>query len=493
MAENKKLKGGRILSKRGGAGGAGGGAGYGAVLGLPTRVVVDDTLGLIEAGPAEAEAGAGYQGSGSGPRDYYSSNTHFGSRSAHKRSSEGAGVLDADVSGAYQSGGRRDSSSGSSSQYTSRSASKRSSVASYKITAKEGAYDLWRGHTRSGSLSSTDSGSSDEVYSRTSSSSSSTHCHDIVTEAPEDKLPLVKLSVAAILSLLFTMLEYVGGYYSSSLAVLSNAGHLMSDFCGFAVSLAAMWLVRRPPSTTMNFGYHRAEVLGSVASVLVVWVVTGLLVGAAVQRLLSQPFTLDPDVMLLMASVGLAVNISIALILHGCGCRGYFHGSQRPSSSKNINVRAALVHTVADTLQTLAVLVAAIIVKIKPEYQIADPILTFVFGFIVVVTTLPILRELAHILMQGAPRNVNYLSLLGDLEGLPGVRTVHNLHIWSLTLDKNALSVHLGIDQSFDAETVLDEAQRLVLKNYRVHSSTIQIERYAREMDTCKKCQTPVS
>lgn len=83
----------------------------------------------------------------------------------------------------------------------------------------------------------------------------------------------------------------------------------------------------------------------------------------------------------------------------------------------------------------------------QPEYQIADPILTFVFGFIVVVTTLPILRELAHILMQGAPRNVNYLSLLSDLEGLPGVRTVHNLHIWSLTLDKNALSVHLGIGE----------------------------------------------
>lgn len=83
----------------------------------------------------------------------------------------------------------------------------------------------------------------------------------------------------------------------------------------------------------------------------------------------------------------------------------------------------------------------------QPEYQIADPILTFVFGFIVVVTTLPILRELAHILMQGAPRDVNYLSLLGDLEGLPGVRTVHNLHIWSLTLDKNALSVHLGIGE----------------------------------------------
>ncbi|XP_045110722.1 zinc transporter 2-like isoform X2 [Portunus trituberculatus] len=475
MAENKKL----TAKKAGRGGGA-----YGAVLGLQTPVYCDDTLGLIEAGPGEVEGGSGYQSSSSA-RDYSWS-------SQHSRSSGGKRSFDSTYEAEFGSGHHKGSRTSSSSQHTSRSASNRSSVASYKITTKEGTYDLWRGHTRRGSVSSTDSGSSDEVYSRTSSSSSSTHCHDIVTEAPEDKLPLVKLSVAAFLSLLFTLLEYVGGYYSSSLAVLSSAGHLMSDFCGFVVSLAAMWLVRRPPSTTMNFGYYRAEVLGSVASVLVVWVVTGLLVGAAVQRLLNQPFTLDPDVMLLMASVAIAVNISIALILHGCGCHGYFHGAQKSTKSKSLNMRAALVHFVADILQTLAVLVAAIIVKIWPQYQIADPILTFVFGFIVVVTTLPIIRELAHILMQGAPRNVNYLTLLNDLEGLPGVRTVHNLHIWSLTLDKNALSVHLGIDQSFDAETVLDEAQRLILKNYLVYNSTIQIERYAREMDTCKKCQTPV-
>ncbi|KAK8393214.1 hypothetical protein O3P69_013310 [Scylla paramamosain] len=462
MAENKKL-----TTKKGG----GGGGLYGAVLGLQTPVYLDDTLGLIEAGPGEVEGGTGYQSSSSA-RDYSWSSQHSRS-SGGKRSFDS--TYEAELGSGHHKGSR---TSSSSSQHTSRSASNRSSVASYKITTKEGTYDLWRGHTRTGSVSSTDSGSSDELTDRPSAFHQGVQQDQLLLlvhtlprhrhRGARGQAALVKLSVAAFLSLLFTLLEYVGGYYSSSLAVLSSAGHLMSDFCGFVVSLAAMWLVRRPPSTTMNFGYYRAEVLGSVASVLVVWVVTGLLVGAAVQRLLNQPFTLDPDVMLLMASVAIAVNISIAVILHGCGCH-------------------------ADVLQTLAVLVAAIIVKIWPEYQIADPILTFVFGFIVVVTTLPIIRELAHILMQGAPRNVNYLTLLNDLEGLPGVRTVHNLHIWSLTLDKNALSVHLGIDQSFDAETVLDEAQRLILKNYLVYNSTIQIERYAREMDTCKKCQTPVS
>ncbi|XP_063591806.1 proton-coupled zinc antiporter SLC30A2-like [Penaeus indicus] len=171
-------------------------------------------------------------------------------------------------------------------------------------------------------------------------------------------------------------------------------------------------------------------------------------VAAAVERVKGEAYTLDPDIMLLMAGLGIAINLVIALILHGCGCHGHFHSAYK-SEKQNINVRAALVHVVADTLQTVAVMAAAVVVKFWPEYKIADPILTFVFGFIVVVTTLPILRDLAHVLMEGTPRNVDYGALLNDLEGLPGVRTVHNLHIWSLTLDKNALSVHLGIVSVF--------------------------------------------
>ncbi|XP_068229320.1 zinc transporter ttm-1-like [Palaemon carinicauda] len=246
--------------------------------------------------------------------------------------------------------------------------------------------------------------------------------------------------------------------------------------------------MRRPPSKAMSFGYYRAEVLGSVASVLIVWVVTGLLVAAAVQRLMNPDYNLDPDVMLAMASIGIGINIVIAGILHGCGCSGFYHGAHK-SSGKSINVRAALIHIVADTLQTVAVLIAALVVKFKPELKIADPILTFVFALIVIVTTLPIIRDLAHILMEGTPRNVDYMALLNDLEGLPGVRAVHNLHIWSLTLDKNALSAHLVIDQSFESDTVLGEAQKLIRKEYHVCKSTIQVEQYLKEMDTCSKCQ----
>ncbi|XP_042222832.1 zinc transporter 2-like [Homarus americanus] len=436
MSENKKLKG------RGRKG-----LGYGTLPDLATRICVDEKQGLVEAdrSPSELEHSGGYQSSQKGSGDSHVS------------------------------------------QYTSRSASKRSSLASFNGATKQGTYDLWKPRSRSESFSSSGSGSSEEVFSR-ASSSSSTHCHDVITEPPEDQKATLKLTVATVLSLVFMVLEYVGGYYSSSLAVLSDAGHLLSDFCGFLVSLLAICLMRRPPSRSMSFGYYRAEVLGSVVSVLIVWVVTGLLVAAAVQRLLHQPYVLDPDIMLIMASIGILINILIAAILHGCGCHGYFHGVHKRARS-NITVRAALIHVVGDTLQTFAVLIAAIVVKFWPQYQIADPILTFVFGFIVVVTTLPILRDLAHVLMEGTPRNVDYLALMSDLEGLPGVRTIHNLHIWSLTLDKNALSAHLGIDQSFEAETVLEQAQKLIRSHYHVCKSTIQVERYAKEMDTCKKCQ----
>ncbi|XP_071549529.1 proton-coupled zinc antiporter SLC30A2-like [Panulirus ornatus] len=442
MSESRKLKGKK--SKRG--------VGYGTLPEFKTRITVDEKEGLLETMSTPPEGG---------------------------------------VSGSYQSGSRRsfDRSLPPHHHHADKPGIIAHTAPSYKsASSKQGIYELWKPRSRSASVSSSGSGSSDELFSRTSSSSTSTHCHDLISDPPEDKQALVKLTIATLLSLIFMVLEYVGGYYSSSLAVLSDAGHLLSDFCGFLVSLVALCLIRRPPSASMSFGYYRAEVLGSVASVFIVWVVTGLLVAAAVQRLLYQPYILDPDIMLIMASIGIAINFLIALVLHGCGCHGYFHGAHK-SSRKNITVRAALIHVVGDTLQTFAVLVAALVVKFWPQYQMADPILTFVFAFIVVVTTLPILRDLAHILMEGTPRNVNYLALLGDLEGLPGVRTVHNLHVWSLTLDKNALSVHLGIDQSFEAETVLEEAQKLIRSHYFVCKSTIQVERYAREMDTCKNCQ----
>ncbi|XP_069178187.1 zinc transporter ttm-1-like [Procambarus clarkii] len=304
-----------------------GGASYGTLPELVTRVCVDDKLGLLE---ENQEWGGG------------------------RPSSRGTA-----------SSSSNSSSSHVVSQHTQQlpwSPSKRSAGTSFKGASKQDTYDLWNPRRRSGSLSSDGSSSSEEVFSRSGSSSSSSHCHHLVSERPEDQRALLKLSVAAGISLVFMVLEYIGGYYSSSLAVLSDAGHLLCDFCGFLVSLVAIWLMRRPPSRFMSFGYYRAEVLGSVASVLMVWLVTGLLVAAALHRLLYQKYLLDPDLMLIMAAIGIIVNIVIVGVLHGCGCRGNYHGAHK-SARGNINLRAALIHVVGDTLQTLAVLMAALVVK----------------------------------------------------------------------------------------------------------------------------------
>ncbi|KAK3850153.1 hypothetical protein Pcinc_043123 [Petrolisthes cinctipes] len=231
MSEGKKLK---ERQKKGGHS-------YGTLGDLQTRVFVDEKQGLLEA-KYVSEAGeiTGI---------YQTTNTNTNTRSSSGRNSS---------SRRLGPGSGRSSASSGSTQHTSRSASKRSSVASYRETTKEGVYDLWDPRSRSRSLSSGSSGSSDEVFSRTSSSSISTHCHDITTDPPEDRMALFKLTMATVLSLIFMLLEYVGGYYSSSLAVLSDAGHLLSDFCGFLVSLVALCLIRRPPSASMSFGYYRA-------------------------------------------------------------------------------------------------------------------------------------------------------------------------------------------------------------------------------------------
>ncbi|XP_076058716.1 proton-coupled zinc antiporter SLC30A2-like isoform X2 [Oratosquilla oratoria] len=355
-------------------------------------------------------------------------------------------------------------------------------------SSTHGVYHLWINREKTGLGGQLpdeggDSDSSEELYSR-SSMTSSTHCHDLTTTPRYSSRSMRRLIMAALLALVCMVGEGVGAYYSHSLALLSDTGRLFGQLVGFLVSILALRFTRRPPSASMSFGYYRSEVLGSVVSVLLVWVVTGVLVVAAAQRVLEHPdFVVDANLMLILAGVGIVVNVLIWFALR------YKEDNSSSHRSTNVNVRAALIHVSAAFLYCLGLLVSGAVIKMKPEYKLADPITTFVFAFVALAITIPILKELSHILMEGAPPGLPYDALYQDLEALPGVRTVHNLHMWALSVNKHALSVHLGIDDNLEASVVLDEAQRMLGLRYDIHQSTIQVERYAKEMETCKKCQ----
>lgn len=297
-----------------------------------------------------------------------------------------------------------------------------------------------------------------------------------------------KLYVASAICLVFMIGEIVGGYLAQSLAIMTDAAHLLTDFASMLISLFSLWVSSRPATKTMNFGWQRAEILGALLSVLSIWVVTGVLVYLAVQRLISGDYEIKGDTMLITSGCAVAVNIIMGLALHQSG-HGHSHGDS--SQQQNPSVRAAFIHVIGDLLQSVGVLVAAYIIYFKPEYKYVDPICTFLFSILVLGTTLTILRDVLLVLMEGTPKGVDFTTVKNLLLSVDGVEALHSLHIWALTVAQPVLSVHIAIAQNVDAQAVLKVARDRLQGKFNFHTVTIQIESYSEDMKSCQECQGP--
>ncbi|CAG5116684.1 unnamed protein product, partial [Candidula unifasciata] len=324
------------------------------------------------------------------------------------------------------------------------------------------------------------SGSGDETTSSTDS-----HCHSNVKKGGFDKKARTRLILASVLCLMFMIGEMVGGLLAHSLAIISDAAHLLTDFASFMISLLALYLAHRPATKKLSFGWYRIEILGAFVSILMLWVLTGILVYSAVLRIMDDNFEIDASIMLITAGTGVAFNVVLGVTLHQHahshgGGHGHSHGGSDHSHNKqktekqageranlissasdgeeegghghdpehrssNINVKAAFIHVLGDLFQSVGVLVAAFIIYYKPEWKIADPICTFLFSLFVLITTITIMRDILVVLMEGTPRGINLSEVRNTFFEIDGVLDIHNLRVWSLTMDKIALSVHLAI------------------------------------------------
>ncbi|KAM6335140.1 proton-coupled zinc antiporter SLC30A2 [Alca torda] len=319
---------------------------------------------------------------------------------------------------------------------------------------------------------------------------SSRHCHMRGGDGQpgQQQRARRKLYLAASICLVFMVGEAVGGYLAHSLAILTDAAHLLTDFASIMISLFALWVSSRPPTKTMNFGWHRAEILGALLSVLSIWVVTGVLVYLAAQRLISADYDIEGGVMLITSACAVAVNVVMGVALHQTG-HGHSHGAG--GEQPNASVRAAFVHVVGDLLQSVGVLIASYIIFFKPEYKYVDPICTFLFSALVLGTTLTILRDVLLVLMEGTPKGMDFNAVRETLLAVRGVEAVHSLHIWALTAAQPLLSVHIAINAGASAQEVLEEASSRLQGTFRFHTTTIQVESYSEEMRDCRECQPP--
>lgn len=321
------------------------------------------------------------------------------------------------------------------------------------------------------------------------------HCHPQREDDLSDKLAGRRLVFASILCLVFMIAEVVGGLLANSLAIATDAAHLLTDFASFMISLMALWVAARPATKTMSFGWYRAEVIGALTSVLMIWVVTGVLLYLAIQRIINRNYEIQGLIMVITAAVGVFVNIVMGVALQVGGVpHGHSHGDNGKSknhSHGNINVRAAFIHVLGDFIQSVGVLIASLIIYFKPEYVIVDPICTFLFSALVLATTFAIMKETLNVLMEGMPRGINFLDVQKILFGIPGVVKVHNLRIWSLSIDKTALSAHIAIAKGQSPMDILKQASRAIHRNFNIFELTLQVEEYKEEMLACTQCQEP--
>lgn len=334
-------------------------------------------------------------------------------------------------------------------------------------------------------------------YQEDCSNNSEDHCHRERNEEI-DKKARKKLLLASVLCVIFMIAEIVGGVLSNSLAIATDAAHLLTDFASFMISLFSIWVAGRPATRKMPFGWYRAEVIGALTSVLLIWVVTGILFYLAVERVIHKDFEIDVTVMLITSGVGVAVNLVMGLSLHQHGhSHGHSHEkideeelSHKGDHKRNINVRAAFIHVLGDFIQSIGVFIAALVIYFKPSWTIVDPICTFLFSILVMLTTVAIIKDVMNVLMEGTPKGFEYSQVENTFMQIDGVVKVHNLRIWALSLDKTALSAHLAIKPETSPQDILRTATRNIHDKYKFFEMTLQIEEFNERMENCKQCKS---
>lgn len=266
------------------------------------------------------------------------------------------------------------------------------------------------------------------------------------------------LKKTLILVVIFMLIEFIFGWISNSLALMTDALHMFTDGGAIILSLFAFWIAQKPANKHLSYGYHRAEIIAALASGFSTWALSIWLIYEAIHRLIH-PEPVQGPMVLIVACIGLCANLVMMLLLHR-------------NQKENLNVRGAYVHILGDLLGSLGVVLAGILLIIFKWYPI-DPIITLIFSIIVIYSAWQLIRDTLRVLMEGTPLDIIPEAVKEDLQKIIHVKEVHDLHIWSLSSQQINLSVHLV---STNLEVSLKEAHKLLKEKYQIHHATIQME-----------------
>jgi cobalt-zinc-cadmium efflux system protein len=273
------------------------------------------------------------------------------------------------------------------------------------------------------------------------------------------------------------LLTVVAGIRAHSLALLSEAGHNVTDLLALVLSWVAVFIQMRPPDATKTFGYHRAGVLAAFLNAVTLIAVAIYIFYEAAGRI-KKPVEVQPRLMIWVAAVGVVMNGAIAWFLI--------------RASRDVNIRSAFIHQLGDTLSTAAVIVGGWVILWTGRTWI-DPVLSIAIGILILWSSWGIIRETLNILLEGIPHGMSVEKIIASIQGIEGVNDVHDVHVWSIGSDTHALSCHISIEDipPSESESILRQVNQILADKFHIHHTTIQFENVVCEI--AHGCVIPVS
>jgi len=284
------------------------------------------------------------------------------------------------------------------------------------------------------------------------------HSHHHHDHTAKDKRLLYALCLTAV----FTLVELVGGLWSGSLALLADAGHMLTDTVALGLAYGAARLARRPADPLRSYGYHRVQILAAFINGIGFLLMVGWILVEAAQRMLNPPQVMG-EMMLGVAVLGLLVNLAAFKLLHG----GHQH---------DLNVRSALLHVLGDLLGSAAAIVAGVVI-LWSGWMPIDPLLSVLVALLILRSAIRVVRQSGHILLEGAPVDQD-ADLIRDtlVAEIPAVTNVHHMHLWSLTPERPMLTLHASLQADADWPATLAGIKSVLSERFGLTHSTVQLE-----------------
>ncbi|HEX2928825.1 MAG TPA: cation diffusion facilitator family transporter [Candidatus Binatia bacterium] len=275
-----------------------------------------------------------------------------------------------------------------------------------------------------------------------------------------------RLKWALAISLIYFFAELIAGFVTNSLALLSDAGHMLSDIGALGLSLFAFRMARKPATLSSTYGYHRVEILVALFNGLALWLIVGIIFAAAYSRFFAPPIV-ESYGMMIVAVIGLIINLVAAAILHG----GHHH---------NLNLRGAFLHVVSDAVGSVGAIIAGAIM-LTTGWYLADPLISVLIGLLILYSSWSLIKDSLSVLMQSVPKGIRLDEVRETIEAVDGVSKVHDLHVWAVTSDIFTLSAHAVVENGGDFHEVLNGIEDTLKERFNIEHITIQLEIESRE------------